>query len=498
MNNIRLNPGLLFNTAGNEDLAGKSVRGGIITMGSTGVMFAINMVRTVVLARLLTPADFGIIGMVTVFINFVAMFKDAGLSAATVQKSEVTHDQISTLSWLNLLISGGLSLLIIAGAPLVSLFYNKPELTWITISLAISFMLGGTTIQHRALLRRHMKFDSLALVTILSTIGGVAITVVMALLGWNYWALVVGSIATTTLEVMFTFFFCPWIPGKMVKGSGVGSMLKFGLHITASSFANYFSRNSDNILIGKFIGAAELGLYSKAYQIFMLPIQNIRNPINQIAIPALSSLQKDPERYRNYFHRITDILATISFPVATYLYFEAGFIVNLMLGSQWMGAVPVFKLLAFGGLIQAVASQRGLVMMTMGHSQRFLNWSIFYAIMAVSSFAIGIPFGIEGVAGAYAIAEYLVFIPSLFYCYRNSPINPLYFVKKLAAPLLVSLLSASGMETVKYFWNGDSLWHHIIYLGAFGLIFVTLSWFRKDFRETAGVFVKEIIKKRKK
>ena len=498
MNNLRLNPKNLFISAGQEkDLAGKSVRGGMITMGSTGVMFAINMARTMLLARLLTPADFGIIGMVTVFISFVEMFKDAGLSMATIQKSEINKEQISTLAWINLIITGAFGLILFAGAPIISWFYEKPELSWITMALAFSFVLGGFTIQHRALLRRYLRFDSLALVTILSTVGGVAITVVLALWGWNYWALVVGSIAITAFEVLLTFFFCPWIPGKMVKGSGVGNMLKFGLHLTGSSFANYFSRNADNILIGKFIGANELGLYSKAYQIFMLPIQNIRNPINQVAIPALSSLQKDPDRYRNYFHKITDILATISFPVAIYLYFEAGFIVNLMLGNQWMGAVPVFKLLAVGGLIQAVASQRGLVMMTMGESKRYLNWSIFYAIMAVSSFAIGIPFGIEGVAGAYAIAEYLVFIPSLFYCYRNSPVNPITFVKKLLAPLLVGLISGLGLEMVKNFRPGDSVFYHIIYLTVFGIIFIALTLLRKDFRATATSFINELRKKKK-
>lgn len=493
----RLNPHLLFDsTAISLNLATKSVRGGVITMASTILMFVINMGQTIILARLLTPEDYGIVGMVAVIIGIVALFKDAGLSMATVQQEKITSDQISTLFWINLLISVVFGLIIVVSAPLIAWFYKKPQLIFITVALSISFMIGGISIQHNALLKRHMRFDLLTIITIASALISLAVSIVLAILGFQYWALIIGSITLTLSEVLLTLSLCPWMPGKWKRNSGARVMFKFGMHVTGSSFANYFSRNADNFLIGKFIGAEGLGLYNKAYQLFMMPIGNIRNPINQVAVPALSALQKEPDRYQNYFYRITDILATFTFPFAIYLYFEASFLINLMYGNQWIGAIPAFKMLAIGGLIQAVASQRGLVMITTGQSSRFLNWAIFYAVVSVTSFAIGLPYGIEGVAGCYAIAEYIVFIPSLFYCYQNSPINPMIFLKKIAVPLLVGLIAGIAMESIKFILKENSLLNHIVYLIVFTLVFSGLTWFRKDFITSVTILINEYRKKK--
>jgi len=494
---LRLNPKNLFISEGlDNNLAGKSVRGGVITMGSTGVMFGINLARTMVLARLLTPEDFGIIGMVTVFITFVGMFKDAGLSMATIQKTEISKEQISTLAWFNLIITGAFGLILFAAAPAVSWFYEKPELTWITMALAISFIFSGLTIQHRALLRRYLRFDSLALVTILSTMGGVAITVVLALLGWDYWALVVGSIATTAFDALLTFFFCPWIPGKIVRGSGVRNMLKFGIHLTGFDFFNYFSRNADSILIGKFIGANELGLYNKAYQLFMLPIHNILNPINQVAMPALSSIKNNHSRYRSYYLRIVNLIATLTFPIAMLLYFEADFIINLFLGNQWKDAVPVFKILALAGLITPVASTRGLVMVSNGYSKRYFHWGIIYSLFIVTSFIIGVNFGIEGVAISYVITIYSLFFPSLIYAFKNTPIEPKLFLFELLTPFLITLFLSVGYSLIIKWTNEGNSSITLIRISAFILISIGANYARKDFRDIVKQFLLEFKKKK--
>ena len=235
-----LSSSILFDSTNlSSDLAGKSVRGGMATMGSQGVCFVLQMASTMVLARLLTPADFGLIAMVTVVVNFATMFKDAGLSMATVQKDKISHEQISTLFWINVLISVVLGLCVLAGSPLVAKFYGKPELTAVTAILSLSFILSGLSIQHATLLRRHMRFGNLAIVQIVSQVITLAVTILLALNGWRYWALVGGSLATALSTVVLTFIFCPWIPGRMQKGTGVRNMLKFGGHLTGFNFINY-------------------------------------------------------------------------------------------------------------------------------------------------------------------------------------------------------------------------------------------------------------------
>ena len=482
---MQLSPAILFSqNEQHKDVAHKSVRGGIITLGSTGLMFGINIIRTVILARLLTPKDFGIIGMVAVFINFVAMFKDAGLSTATIQKSVISNEQISTLAWLNLIITATFGLILFIGSPAISFFYGKPELTAVTMALASSFVLSGLTIQHRALLQRHMRFDLLALTTIISTTGGLVVSVMLALIGWSYWALVAGTISMTILDGLLTFFFCPWMPSKMQKGTGVRGMLKFGIHLTGSSFANYFSRSVDKILIGKLVGAEALGVYNKAYELFRMPTNNILSPIRNVAVPALSSLQKKNNQFKKYYGRIIALTATMIFPVSIYFYIEADFFIPLVLGPQWMEAIPVFKILAIGGLIQPITGQSGILMITTGNSKRYLQWQIFYSICLVVSFIVGVQWGIFGLVTAYVIAEFALFVPSLLHNYKNTPVSPKTVLDELKMPILISLFSAFILLLFKNYFYSDNEWIRLLYAFIFFGIYAALTWQRKDMRIT--------------
>lgn len=459
-------------------------------MTSQGVQFALRIAGTAVLARLLTPADYGLISMVTVVVNFAQMFKDAGLSMATVQKEHITHEQISTLFWLNVLISGCLGLCVLLGSPVVSLFYGKPELTPVTAALSISFIISGLTIQHQALLRRHMQFGTLAGITISSQIVNLAVTITLALLGWRYWALVGGTLAQALAGTLMTLFYCPWSPGQLKKGTGVREMLKFGGHLTGFNLINYFSRNADNMLIGKFIGADALGLYARAYQLFMMPISQIRAPLDQVAMPVLSSLRNQPERYAKYYQRLLDIMATLTMPLTMYCAIEADFLIRLLLGNQWLGAVPVFRILAIAGLIQAIAGTRGLVLVSCGFTRRYFYWGLFNAIITVVSFLVGLPYGIEGVATAYAAANYVILLPSLFFCFPQTPVSVSLFMKALAVPLLISVIAGGSVFLLKLALDIDSFLAHSFYAAIFAIIFMTLSWCRKTVRETSMLFLK--------
>ncbi len=453
-------------------------------MGSQGVRFILQMVSTMVLARLLTPADYGLIGMVSVVVNFAVMFKDAGLSTATVQKDKISHEQISTLFWINVFISVMLGLCVLVGSPLVAWFYGKPELTAVTAALSLSFILSGMSIQHAALLRRHMRFGSLAVVQIASQVITLTVTILLALCGWRYWALVGGSLTTALSTVALTLFFCPWVPGRMQKRSGVRDMLKFGGHLTGFNFINYFSRNADNILIGRFIGADALGLYAKAYQIFLMPISQIRGPLTQVATPVLSSLKDQPERYVKYYQRLLDVMASLTMPLTVYCTLESQFLIQLLLGSKWLGVVPVFRILAIAGVVQAIAGTRGLVLISQGFTKRYFYLGLFFAIVCISSFIVGLPYGIKGVALSYTIANYLLLIPSLFYCFSRTPVTVSLFFQTLLPPLVTSGVAGFAVLLSKYAWPSDSLMAHGLYLGLFGLSYVALSFCRQSIRYT--------------
>lgn len=496
---LRINPEDLFSRQEiKKDLAGKSVRSGMLNMISSGLMFIINLGRTVILARLLTPEDFGLIGMVTVFIGFITLFKDAGLTMATVQKEEITHQQISTLFWINVLISTGLAVLILASSPLVAKFFERPELILVTAALSFSFFWSGLTLQHMALMLRHLKLEALTVNTILSTLLGIMVSVIFALWGWRYWAIIFGSITTSFLQVLLAYFFCPWKPGLMTRGTGARDMLKFGAHLTGFSFFNYFSRNADNILIGRLLGAEPLGLYQKAYSLFMLPLNNLRNPIQYISIPVLSSLQNEPLRYQKYYFRIVNLLATFSFPLSFFLFLEADFIIRLILGDQWLNAIPVFKILAVGGIITVVGGTRGLVMISCGKSKQYFYWGIINAIITVTAFSIGISWGIEGVAKAYVLSLYLSFLPAMLYAFHNTPVTLEPFLRELLIPLLVTIIAIFTLQTIKSFYPQNEWKDFSIRIIPFIFVLSGLTLARESFRGTLVLIKKEFLKPAKK
>ncbi len=475
-----------------RNLVMKSVRGGMTTMTARGIEFVLQLAGITVLARLLTPNDYGLIGMVVVVVRFAEMFKTAGLSLATVQKETISHAQVSTLFWINVLISLFLGLCILAGAPLMAWFYGRSELMGVTAALSLSFFISGLTIQHQALLRRHMRFGSQAVINIASCVVYLIVTILLALAGWRYWALMGGALATALSGTLLTFFFCPWIPGRMRRATGVRDMLRFGGYLTGGNFFNYFAGNADNILIGRFLGADALGLYAKAYQMVKMPITQIRGPVNKVAIPVLSSLQNQPERYVKYYQRLIDIIASLSIPLTLFCAIEADFLVRTLLGQQWLGVVPVFRIMAIAGLIHPVASTRGLVLVSHGFSSRFFYFEVFYTIVTVASYIAGLPFGITGVAAGYTVGRYLVLIPSLFYCFHKTPITVSLFMRTVAAPMLSGLLAAGCVIFMKYVGTGDSLLSHVLYAGIFMVVYGGLSFCRKSVRETSGLLLKSL------
>ena len=259
----------------NTDLKGRSVRGGAVTIGSQIAKFILQLGSTSILARILTPADYGLMGMVFVFINFISLFKDLGLSTATIQKAEITHNQVSNLFWVNVGLSSLIMVINWGLAPVIAWFYGEPRLTLITVVLSSAFIFGGLTVQHQALLRRQMRFSTLAKIDIFAMVVGVTVAIVWGLYRKDYWALVLMQLAMPFTTMVGVWVACTWRPGLPKRFSGTGSLLKFGGHLTGFSLLNYFSRNLDNILIGWKVGVQELGVYAKAYQLLLMPFEQI-------------------------------------------------------------------------------------------------------------------------------------------------------------------------------------------------------------------------------
>ncbi len=423
------------------DLKAKSIKGGINTMLSQFLSFGMNILSTMVMARLVAPESFGLVGMVTAFTGFVLIFKDLGFTSAVVQKTIIGQKQISTLFWFNLGVSLIISLIIVALGPFLVSFYNEPRLLNITLALGGTVVLTGSVLQHGALMKRQMRFKRLSAIHLVATAISIIIGIVMALLKFDYWALIGISAGYSLSYTILLWVLCDWRPSFNFQFDRVKDLLRFGAGVTGFDLVNYFSRNADNALIGRYFGSVALGLYGKSYQLLMLPITQLRAPLNAVALPALSSLKNQFERYREFYIRYNFTLAFISMPVVVFLMIFSKEVVELILGEEWLEASRIFQLLAVSALIQPVAGTTGVVMITMGYTKRYFIWGIVSAVVTISAFLIGMNWGVDGMVVAYAISNYLMLVPTLIFCFKGTPISLSHFFRACILPFAFSIFA---------------------------------------------------------
>jgi PST family polysaccharide transporter len=416
------------------DIKGRSARGVLYTVGGQAVRFALQMLSTVVLARLLAPGDFGLVAMVTAITGFLGLFKDLGLGTATVQRDELTAVQVTAMFWLSLLASAAVGLVTVAAGPLIAWFYGDERLVPIAAAVAVAFVLTGLGIQHLALIRRQMRFAALAVIEIVSTASGVAAGISLALLGAGYWALVAVILMTQLVTSAGAWTACAWVPGRPRLHAGVRRMVTFGANLTGFTAVNYVTRNLDNVLIGWYWGASALGLYSRAYQLMVLPLQQVNAPLAAVAVPALSRLQGDGPRYRRAYLRVLEPLNLLIMPAVAYAAVTSDWLIRILLGPGWDGAARIFLWLSLGALLQPAANTTGWLFISQGRTGDMFRWGIIGGALAVASFAAGLPFGPAAVAATYTISGGIIGLPILLWMVgRKGPVS----ARDVAATLVV-------------------------------------------------------------
>jgi len=424
------------------DLAGRSARGGAVTMAAQGFKFVFSTVATIVLARLLVPEDYGLIGMVAILINFVGMFQYLGLSTATVKWSELNHQQVSTLFWVNMFLSAAIMLVTIGSGPLLAWFYKEPRLIGITTGYGITILFAGLAIQHEAILTRQMRFTAIAVVEVAAILAGFVSAVVAAWRGAGYWALVLNQLVMTVVTVIGVWSVCRWRPGMPARGIGIKSMLSYGGNLTGFNVMTFFSRNLDNALIGKFWGPYQLGVYSRAYQMLLMPMQQINAPLAAVAIPALSRLADKPERYRAAYLKILEKIVMITMPLGALMIATSDWMVLLLLGPQWRETGRIFQLLGIAAMIQPVTKTAWWLFSTQGRTRELFHWGLLGGAIAIASIIAGLPWGATGVAASYAIADLCIATPLLFwYVGRKGPVRTIDFYRAIAPVSAASVCS---------------------------------------------------------
>ena len=393
------------------DVGGRSVRGSVVSVGSQALRFALRTAAMMALARLLTPEDFGLQGMVLVMTGFLALFRDAGLSAVTVQRDTVSHEQVSTLFWINVASGVTLATVLTLAAPAIAAFYRDARLIPICTVSALAFVFHGFSIQHYALLQRQMRFVTLAVIETAAVATGVAVGVGMALLTFKYWALVGMAIVTPLVTAIGCWTLLPWMPGAPRRHREMRSMLSTGGTLTLNCLVMYLANNTEKILLGRFWGAEALGVYGRAYQLINLPSDLLTSGVSTVAFPMLARLQNDPERLHRAFLRGYSVVVSLTVPTAVSCAVFADDIIHIMLGPKWSGVVPVFQLMIPMILAFALINPFAWFLISSGRTRRSLGIALLIAPVSIVGAAVGIRFGPKGVALALSVMMTLLTIP---------------------------------------------------------------------------------------
>jgi len=404
---------------------------------------------TMVLARLLTPADFGLMAMALTLTVVVAQFRQLGLSQAVVQRVDLTWSQVNALFWVNAAAGVLLAALVaLAGMPLAA-FYDEPALVPLCAALGAGFVVSGLSVQHGALLNRAMQFRRISSRDVTAGLLGSVAAIVAAVLGMGVWSLVVQNVSTLVFSTVLNWAAVPWRPSRPRELGEALPLLRFGAHVSIANLFHTVSREGDNVVIGRFLDAGVLGLYTRAYSLLMLPLRRIKTPIQSVMVPTLASLQDEPERYRRAYRAAISGLCHAGMPLVVVLAVMAREVIDVVLGEQWLAAARIFQLLAVAGFVQLVSTTTGWIYTSTGRGRPYAGWAAISGVVTVAGFLVGVRWGVDGVAASYALTQLVLLVPGFAFACRHAPVATRDPFLAMARPTAVAMVVLATALTVR-------------------------------------------------
>jgi O-antigen/teichoic acid export membrane protein len=426
-----------------ESLNSRAVRGTAAVFVSQAAKFALHFTLAIVMARLVSPEDFGLFGIAFAVTGFLEFAKTGGIVVPVVQSETLTPEQLNTLFWFN----AGLGLLItlvgFTAAPFVGYFFSDARLVPITCVLALVFLSGGLSTQHYALLRREMRFTALACCEVTAFGVAACVAIVAALYGAKYWALVYFHLAREVIQSALVIATTRWIPVWPSRWAAVGPLVRFGGLMMAFDLIGYLNFKLDNLIVGYFLGPAALGFYDRAYQFLLLPVSQINQPLSTVVQSTLSRLQRDTTRYRSHLTRALLLTTALGMPLIAFLYANADVVIAQLLGAQWLPSAPIFRALAPAAFVMSITASIGWIFLPLGRARRQLPWSIFTTAITIAAFLVGVRWGVVGVALAFSMSRVALLIPTLQYTCADTGLEWTDILRTAARPAAASVVAVA-------------------------------------------------------
>lgn len=391
------------------------MRGAGVAIVGQASNFVVSLGSVVVLARLLTPADFGIMTMVTTFGLLFRSFGLSGFTEVILQREELTHTLTSSLFWVELCIGGLLTVAFVALSPLIALFYHNAAVTRAAQGVSLTICIGSLGWIHMALLQRAMHFKATAMINFAGQLVLVIVSILLALFGWHYWALVWGSVSQSIVVTAGACLMCRWRPSWPSRLSRIGSDLKFAFSVYSHFAFSYLTRNTDNLLVGWRYGARSLGFYKRAYDLFVLPETQLLAPMSAVVVSTLSRINRDREQFIRYFLRTISVLAFVGMGIGTDFALIGKDLIRLLLGPGWEEAGLIFALFGPGIGVMLLYDTHGWIHLSIGRPERWFIWGLIEFACTGSLFLLTLHWGPSGIALAWTASFFLLMFPGFWY-----------------------------------------------------------------------------------
>jgi polysaccharide transporter, PST family len=401
--------------ASGEGLRRSAVRGAGMAIAGQASNFVVQIGSVVVLARLLTPADFGIVTMVTTFSLLFRSFGMNGFTELIMQREDLTHSLASNLFWIELGLGTILTLAFASSGPLLTLFYHNSAVSRVAVGMSLTVGIGCLGWIHLGLLQRAMQFRTTAIINFAGQLALVIVSIVMAMAGWHYWALVWGIVAQTVVVAAGAWLMCRWIPSRPGRVAGTGAGLKFAMSVYSHFAFSYSTRNTDNLLVGWRYGAQSLGFYKKAYDLFVLPETQLLAPLSAVVVSTLSRVNGNREQFQRYFLRAIAVLALVGMGVGADFALVGKDLIRFLLGPGWDEAGRIFALFGPGIGVMLLYNTHGWVHLSIGRPERWFRWGLMEFVCTASLFVLALHWGPSGIALAWTVSFFLLMFPGFWY-----------------------------------------------------------------------------------
>ncbi|TPD54467.1 MAG: lipopolysaccharide biosynthesis protein [Thalassolituus maritimus] len=419
----------------------RAVKSAGITLAAQAIKLILQLGSIAILARLLQPSDFGLVAMVTVFTGLALQFMEGGLSMATIQRDQITHAQVSNLFWVNGTLGLALCLLGVLISPLVAIVYDEPRLTLVMAAMSLTFLIGGLSVQHDALLRRQMRFKAISLIDVVSMATGIIAGITAAYNGLEYWALVIIPVGTMATKTIMCWLTARWVPSMMSRGSGVRPLLGFGANLTGANFIGYLANNITPFAVGYIGGAQILGFFNRANTLTSIPSSQLLPPVMAVMQSALTRVKDEPDRLRNAALSLMTKIAMVTMLVTITMFVTADWLIELFLGDGWYEAVEIFRILALSTIVTPITTFTAIVMVAAGEVRALLRWKAITFAILVIAITIGSFWGVIGIVLAHTLSGVFIRMPGfLIYSSRYQPIGVIDFIQSLL-PVFLSAMA---------------------------------------------------------